>query len=119
MQVHFSYHNVPRTPQLDDVVQKNLKKLEKLLTHFSPDLVHLHGTLEANAAHKNSACSLNLSLPTGQIHARERNGVLLKDLQACFNELVAQLKKHKATLRREDEWGRVSTKRTARTIAPR
>ena len=113
MQVHFSYHNVPRTTPLDYVIQKNLKKLEKLLSHYSPDLVHLHGTLESNGAHKNTAVSLNLALPTGQLHSRQKEGNLLKDVQACFNQLVDQLKKHKEALRREAAWRREHPKRTS------
>src|SRR3989304_3846873 len=106
MQVHFSYQNVPRTTLMDQVIQKNLQKLEKFLSHFAPDLVHLHGTLESNAAHKNTVVSLNLSLPTGQLHSRQQAGNLMKDLQSCFSQLVDQLKKHKEALRREDSWRR-------------
>jgi ribosomal subunit interface protein len=104
MQVHFSYQNVPRTPQMDKVIQTQIQKLDKLLERFQPDLVHLHGMLESNGAHKNRVCSLNLALPTGQIHARQEGGDLLTDLQACFDHLVDQLKKHKQVLRREAEW---------------
>jgi ribosomal subunit interface protein len=114
MQIHFSYHNVPRTTPMDQVIQKNITKLEKHLSHFSPDLVHLHGTLESNGAHKNTVVSLNLSLPTGQLHSRQQKGNLMKDLQACFSQLVDQLKKHKEALRHEDAWQRESPKRAAR-----
>jgi ribosomal subunit interface protein len=104
MQIHFSYQNVPRTPQIDKIIESHLAKLDRLLSHFSPDLVHLHGTLESNGTRKNVACSLNLSLPTGQIHARQEGGKLLADLQACFAHLIEQLKKHKQALRREASW---------------
>ena len=113
MQVHFSYHNVPRTAQMDKVIQSHIQKLDKLLTHFAPDLVHLHGTLESNGAHQNTTCSLNLSLPTGQLHARQNDGNLLKDLQACFSNLTDQIKKHKDGLRREESWRRERIKRAA------
>ena len=113
MQVHFSYHNVPRTPQMDKVIQTQIQKLEKLLVRFAPDLVHLHGTLESNGAHQNLVCSLNLSLPTGQLHARQEGSNLLTDLQTCFNHLVEQLKKHKQALRREEAWHRGRAKRAA------
>ncbi|HWP86117.1 MAG TPA: HPF/RaiA family ribosome-associated protein [Terriglobia bacterium] len=113
MQVHFSYHNVPRTEQIDRVIQKNLRKLERLLSHFAPDLVHLHGTLESNGTHKNTVVSLNLALPTGQLHSREQDASLLKDLQSCFDQIVAQLKKHKEALRREESWRRERPKRAA------
>jgi ribosome-associated translation inhibitor RaiA len=104
MHVHFSYQNVVRTTRIDDVIGSHLKKLDKLLAHFSPDLVHLHGTLETNGSHKSSCCSLNLALPTGQLHARQEGGDSVADLQACFGHVIAQLKKHKQALRREDSW---------------
>ena len=113
MQVHFSYNNVPRTAQLDKAIQMHLAKLEKLLTKFSPDLVHLHGVLEANSKRQNTLCSLNLSLPTGQLHARQEGGNLLTDLQNCFDHLVEQVKKHKQGLRREGDWHRKTPKRAA------
>ena len=113
MQVHFSYHNVPRTTQMDKVIQTHIQKLEKLLLRFSPDLVHLHGTLESNGTHQNTVCSLNLKLPTVQLHARQDGVNLTTDLQTCFDHLEAQLKKHKQALRREETWRRVGAKRRA------
>lgn len=111
MHVHFTYQNVPRTPQLEKVIQRHVRKLEKLLVRFAPDLVRLHGSLESNAAHQNTVCSLHLSLPTAQLHARQEGGNLLADLQACFNHLDEQVKKHKRALRREEEWKRRRPKR--------
>ena len=104
MQVHFSYQNVIRTPQIDKIIGSHLRKLDRLLAHFSPDLVHLHGTLETNGTRKSACCSLNLSLPTGQLHARQEGGNSITDLQTCFDHLIAQLKKHMQALRREDSW---------------
>ena len=112
MQVHFSYQNVPSTPQMEQVIQAHILKLEKLLARFSPNLVHLHGTLESNANHKNTLCSLNLALPTGQLHARQEGSNLMTDLQSCFNHLTEQLKKHKQALRREEAWRRDRAERT-------
>ena len=112
MQIHFSYHNVPRTTPLDKVIQSRIQKLEKLLVRFAPDLVHLHGMLESNGKHKYSVCSLNLALPTGQIHSREEGSNVLTDLQSCFDHLEGQLKKHKQALRREESWRREGAKRT-------
>jgi ribosomal subunit interface protein len=106
MHVHFTYLHVPKTPQLDQVIERHIQKLEKLLAHFSPDLVHLRGALESNGTHSNTVCSLNLALPTGQIHARQEGKNLMTDLQACFSHLNQQLKKHKEGLRREEDWKR-------------
>ena len=114
MQVHFSYHNVARTPQLDKMIQRNIQKLDKHLSHFAPDLVHLHGTLESNGAHKNTLVSLHLSLPTAQLHSREKDGNLLKDVQECFTQIVDQLKKHKHALRGEADWRKDRPKKASK-----
>lgn len=107
MHVEFSYHHVVRNPQLDKAVDTGVQKLETLLARFSPDLIHLHGLLEYNTSHPpRPVCSLNLWLPTAQLHSRQENGTVLDALQACFNQLVGQVKKHKQVLRREGVWKR-------------
>ena len=106
MHVHFSYHHVSRNPQLDHAVDSHVEKLKKLLIRFSPDLVHLRGILEFNSPHHEAVCSLNLWLPTARIHARESGASLLAVVQACFNELLEQVKRHKRVLRREGVWKR-------------
>ncbi|MBI4460742.1 MAG: hypothetical protein HY648_11885, partial [Acidobacteria bacterium] len=106
MQVHWSFHHVPRNPRIDKAIQSSTRKMEKLLERFSPDLVHLHGLLEYNAAHQGPVCSLNLWLPTGQLHSREESGTELAALKACFDQLIEQVKKHKQVLRRESVWKR-------------
>ena len=113
MLVHFTYHHVVRNPQLDKTIRSHVQKLEKLLIRFSPDLVHLHGALESNGAHQNLVCSLHLSLPTAQLHARQEGGNVLTDLQACFDHLVEQVKKHKRALRRKEAWRRRRPKLSA------
>ena len=106
MHVHFSYQHVSRNPQMDKTIQQHVGKLGRFLTRFSPDLIHLHGMLEFNAAHQGPMCSLNLWLPTAQLHARHEGGTPLAALQTCFNQLLEQVKKHKQVLRREDVWKR-------------
>ena len=70
------------------------------------------GTKPSAGAHQNRVCSLNLSLPTGQLHARQEGGNSMTDLQACFTHLIDQLKKHKQALRREEAWHRDRAKGT-------
>ena len=106
MQAHFSYHHVSRNPQLDHAVDLHVEKLQKLLIRFSPDLVHLRGILEFNLPHHEAVCSLNLWLPTARIHARENGASVLAVVQACFSELLEQVKRHKRVLRREGVWKR-------------
>ena len=106
MHVHFGYQHVSRNPQIDKTVHVHVGKLRKLLTRFSPDLIHLHGVLEFSAAHQGPVCSLNLWLPTAQLHVRKEGNTALTTLQSCFTQLLEQVKKHKQVLRREDVWKR-------------
>lgn len=106
MHVHFSYHHVVRDSLIDKTIATNLSKLEKLLSTFSPDLVHLHGLMEFTAPHQGSVCSLNLRLPTGQINSRHEGDTPLVALQDCFKQLIAQVKKHKAVVRGDGDWRR-------------
>jgi DNA-directed RNA polymerase specialized sigma24 family protein len=62
--------------------------------------------LEYNAAHEGPVCSLNLWLPTAQLHSRQDADTVLTALQSSFDQLVEQVKKHKQVLRREDVWKR-------------
>ncbi|MSO20573.1 MAG: hypothetical protein EXQ56_08945 [Acidobacteria bacterium] len=106
MQVHFAYHHVVRTAQIDKTIALNTEKLNKYLKHFEPDLVHLHGVLEYNSAKDIPTCSLNLSLPSAVLHAKETDDSILSALQECFKDLLRQVNKHKASLRREATWHR-------------
>jgi ribosomal subunit interface protein len=106
MEVHFAYHHVVRTPQLDKAIVTNSEKLSKLLKHFSPDVVHLHGVLEYNTSREIPTCSLNLSLPSAVLHASETADSIVSAVQECFKELLRQVKKHKVRLRREAAWHR-------------
>jgi ribosome-associated translation inhibitor RaiA len=115
MLVQFSFHHVSRDTLIDKAIQSHVRKLERLLIRFSPDLVRLHGLVEFTAAHQGPVCSLNLWLPTGRLNFRHEGDTPLTAIQDCFKHLTAQVKKHKAFLRREGEWrGRKPKSKSAR-----
>lgn len=118
MQVHWSIQHVERSPQLDKAIESGTKKIEGLLVRYSPDLVHFHGLIEFTAAHQGPACSLNLRLPTGQLHARQEGKTALAALKACFRNLIEQIKKHKESLRGEGTWRRQRTKAASQAQQP-
>lgn len=128
MEVHFAYHHVVRTAQLDRVITTHSEKLERLLKHFSPDMIHLHGVLEYHSNREIPTCSLNLSLPSAVLHASETGDSILSAMQECFKEVIRQVGKHKDRLRREGSWHRQTAPRLrtakagksrARAVAPR
>jgi ribosome-associated translation inhibitor RaiA len=106
MLVQFSFHHVSSDSKIDKAIQSYVRKLEKLLIRFSPDLVRLHGVVEFTAAHQGPVCSLNLWLPTGRLNFRHEGDTPLTAIQDCFKHLIEQVKKHMAFLRREGEWRR-------------
>jgi hypothetical protein len=106
MHIELSFHHVSRDPKIDKTIDANVRKLEKLLSRFSPDLVRLHGQLEFNAPHQGPVCSLNLWLPTGKLNFRHEGDTHLTAVQDCFKHLIEQVKKHKAFVRREGAWQR-------------
>lgn len=106
MEVHFAYHHVVRTAQLDKIIAANADKVSRLLKHFSPDAIHLHGVLEYHTNREIPTCSLNLSLPSAVLHASETSDSILSAMQECFKELLRQVQKHKDRLRREGSWHR-------------
>lgn len=106
MNIHFSYKNSERTPDVEQIIERRVEKLRKLLRVYAPELVHLHGSVELQSPKEGFVVSLNLRLPTGQVHASEGNRHAASSLRAAFDEMERQLHKHKELLRREDQWKR-------------
>lgn len=107
----FSYKQSELRDQTEKEVNTHSKRLEKFLKRFAPDLVQLHGAFE-RIPHKNSfALSLNLSLPTGTLHATGEANDPPGSVRVAFADVLAQLKKHMGKLRKDYEWKRKRTRR--------
>jgi ribosomal subunit interface protein len=94
--------------EIDDEAKSHLEKLERLLKRYDPDLVQLHGSLEKQA-HKDDlkfSLSLNLTLPTGTLHATGEGSDVRASAKAAFAEIEAQVKKHQQKLRKDYVWKR-------------
>src|SRR5271156_295155 len=81
-------------------------KMEKLLKHYAPDSVKLHADIEKHPRKESYFFSLNLTLPSETLHATGEGVDVRKSVKAAFAEIVAQVKKHMALLRRDYEWKR-------------
>lgn len=104
MNVHISY-KIPKTTAVEDLIQQQIKKLERYLRVFRPDLVRLRAVVEERAG-PGIAVSLNLRLPTGQMTAAEDGNSPVAVIKASFDRLSEQLKKHKRVLRNRRSWSR-------------
>jgi ribosome-associated translation inhibitor RaiA len=104
MNIAISYRRVTLPQPIESVVDRQVHKINALLKSYAPDLVQLRGTLEANPHRPEFTFSVNLSLPTGMLHA----SAVSPDARTCARqallELEAQIKKHQALLRKQFEW---------------
>jgi ribosome-associated translation inhibitor RaiA len=98
-------------PAVEAEMQKDIPKVEKLLSHYDPDLVLLHATFDKQARKEEYSLSLNLSLPTGTIHDVGEGSDIRSAVKKAFAALKAQLKRHQEKLRGGHEWNR-------RVVAP-
>jgi DNA-directed RNA polymerase specialized sigma24 family protein/ribosome-associated translation inhibitor RaiA len=106
MNLHFSY-KAAKSADVDREIQQHVEKLQRRLKVFSPDLVHLHGTVDCGAGPKiGCEVTLNLRLPTGQLAAQDSGTNAQAALKKAFGELISQLNKHKDMLRNEHNWVR-------------
>jgi ribosome-associated translation inhibitor RaiA len=106
MKLSISYKHVAAHQDAEVETSRSVKKLARLLKSYEPDLVQLHGVLSKNRHNEELSFSLNLSLPTGTLHA---TGIGENPRACCkqaFNELEVQLKKHQSRLRRDYQWKR-------------
>jgi ribosome-associated translation inhibitor RaiA len=86
--------------------QRQAEKLGRLLKRYAPDLVQLHAGIEKHARKESYTFTLNLSLPTGTLHATGEGSDVLASVKTAFAEVCAQCKKHQALLRKDYEWKR-------------
>jgi ribosome-associated translation inhibitor RaiA len=107
-------------PGLHETIEREtaryVAKLDRLLKRYPADSVWLHESLEKNPHQHEYSFSLNLTIPTGTLHA---TGVgpdadVRASAKAAFAEIERQVKKHQEKLRKDYLWKR---KRPRATIA--
>lgn len=106
MNFSMSYKNVEVREPVEKECAPHLKKMNKLLKAYEPDLVQMHGAFELLSKKSEYTFSLNLKLPTGTLHCVGAGSDIRKSLKAAFAELEGQIKKHQSRLRRDYEWKR-------------
>lgn len=106
MKICIRYSNVPSEKPLEAAIERHIQKVEKLLKHYAPDLVQLHGSFERHPHRAEYAFAVDLSLPTGTLCATASGPSLTTCARKAFAELEAQIKKHQARLRGDSEWKR-------------
>ena len=106
MKLSFNYKHVDSHKPAEAEVERHVGKLEKLLQSYSPDLIQLHGVFSKTPRTDENSCTLNLSLPSGTLHATGIGATVRTSCKKAFSDLEAQVKKHQAKLRKDYEWRR-------------
>ncbi len=106
MKTAFSYKNVEARQSCEKEVTRRLSKLARLLKTYSPDLIQLHGAFEKHPRKLEYDFSLNLSLPTGSLHATGTAPDPRSSVKGAFSELSGQVKRHQEKLRKDYQWKR-------------
>ncbi len=91
---------------VESAVARYSNKLSRLLKTFAPDLVQIHGSFDRHPRKVEFTFSLNLSIPTGSLHATGIAADVRSSVKKAFAELEAQLKRHVQKLRRDYMWKR-------------
>jgi len=106
MKLSISYKHVDAHETVEKQNERHIEKLSRLLKSYEPDLVQLHGVFSKNAHNQEHSFSLNLSLPTGTLHATGVGDNIRAACKKAFAELEVQVKKHQSRLRKDYEWKR-------------
>jgi len=106
MKLSISYKHVDAHEVVEKQNQPHIEKLSRLLKRYESDLVQLHGVFSKNPHNQEHTFSLNLSLPTGTLHATGVGENVRAACKKAFAELEVQVKKHQSRLRKDYEWKR-------------
>ena len=106
MKFSISYKHVDAHEAVERQNARHIEKLSRLLKSYEPDLVQLHGGFSKNPHNQEHSFSLNLSLPTGTLHATGTGDNIRAACKKAFAELEVQVKKHQSRLRKDYEWKR-------------
>jgi ribosomal subunit interface protein len=118
MKISYSNVHAEFRMAVDAAAEHHIEKLSRFLKRYAPDLIQLHGSMERQP-HKSAAFSfsVNLTLPTGTLHAVAEGADVRSSVNGAFTELEAQVKKHQQKLRKDYVWKRKRSRSAAAVTA--
>jgi ribosome-associated translation inhibitor RaiA len=106
MKLSINYKLEEWRESIEKETQPHVAKMGKLLKRYAPDLVQLRCSIEKLPRKQAYLFSLNLSLPTGTLHATGEAADVRNSVKTAFAEIETQIKKHMAILRKDYQWKR-------------
>lgn len=115
MKISYSQIQPEFRETIDHEAERHIQKLARLLKRYNGDLVQLHLSIEKEPHRSAYNFSLNLTLPTGTLHATGQGSDVRKAAKIAFSEIELQVKKHQEKLRKDYAWKR---KRVRNNLVP-
>jgi ribosomal subunit interface protein len=115
MERNFEFKGFEADEQITKLIDRLFSKLEKIVSTFSPEVVYLRLFVEHNSVRTLYEVSITLDLPGKILAAKEEQHDLKASIRAAFEEIGRQLKKYKASLRRE-HWKRPARREEIRRL---
>jgi ribosomal subunit interface protein len=106
MKVTYSHIEQEYRRTIEHETERHTDKLNRILKRYEPALVRLHESLEKSPHKTEYSFSVNLTLPTGTMHATGVGADVLGSAKAAFAELEKQVTKHQQKLRKDYVWKR-------------
>ena len=106
MKITYSQIDAEVRASIEQEFERHIKKLNRLLERYPPDLVQLHASAEKIPRKQKYCFSLNLILPTGTLHASGDGAEVRAGAKVAFAEIESQVKKHQQKLRKDYLWKR-------------
>jgi ribosome-associated translation inhibitor RaiA len=106
MKLSVSFKDVEHHKSIEKEMQHATGKLKTLLKSYEPDLVQLHAVFSQLARTEEFTLALNLTLPTGTLHATASSKHHRASCKKAFSEIESQVKRHQSRLRKDYEWKR-------------
>jgi len=106
MKITYSHIEARFRESIEGEFVHHVEKLNRLLKHYGPDSVQLHGSLEKTPRKTAFEFAIHLTLPTGKLHATGAGVDVRASAKAAFAEIEAQVKKHQQKVRKDYVWKR-------------
>lgn len=106
MQWNLRFKGLGEDARITRVLARWRSKLERQVRRFAPDRVALRGIVERHSDKRRFRAMLLLSVPGRMVVAKEEGASFEPVIKEAFMEVVRQLEKHHAMLRREPLWKR-------------
>jgi len=108
MKIQVAYRNIDkeRRKPIDALLKELREALERLLSAFDQEAVHLHVALQKHGRRDLYRVALELKLPRKTLVAEEENEDPYSVLRKAFSELERLVKKYKSLLKNEPLWKR-------------